>query len=169
MKSIAYANSFFLNTLCISQKPVYNVHHKKSNSGTPQQDNRGKNTKDRVKKEDKDAIRQHIESFPYMEAHYCRKDSKKNYLEATLNVQKMYDLYVEVCNKKQTVPQKLSLYRHIFNFEYNLEFLLPKTDRCDICEEYRLAKTEGRLNENLNISYDSHILKKNHNASRTGK
>lgn len=152
---------FFLNTLCISQKPIYNVHLKKSDSGTPQSDKRGQGTKDRISKKDKDNIRQHIESFPSVDAHYCRKDSKKKYLDPSLNIQKMYELYVEMCHEKPIItPQKLSLYRNIFNFEYNLEFLQPKTDRCDTCEEYRLAKMEKRINQEMEVAYQSHVSKK---------
>lgn len=159
-EKVRVCKPFFLATLCISQKPVYNVHMKKSDTGTPQADKRGKNTKDRILQKDKDLIKQHIESFPCVEAHYCRKDSKKKYLEPSLNVQKMYDLYVDLCNEQQITPQKVSLYRHIFNFNFNLEFLQPKTDRCDICEEYRLAKKEKRVNQEMDLEYQSHISRK---------
>ncbi|CAH0545868.1 unnamed protein product, partial [Brassicogethes aeneus] len=152
---------FFLNTLCISQKPIYNVHLKKSDSGTTQTDKRGKNTKDRINELDKNRIKQHIEAFPCVESYYCRKDSKKKYLDPTLNVQKMYDLYVEKCNNEQIEPKKLSLYRHIFNYNFNLEFLQPKTDRCDVCEDYNLAKKEKRVDDKKESDYKSHIDKKN--------
>lgn len=160
-EKIRVCKVFFLNTLCISQKPIYNVHLKKNDLGTPNSDKRGKNTRDRILEKDKDRIRHHIQSFPYVEAHYCRKDSQKKYLDPTLNLQKMYDLYLDMCNADQVPPQKLSLYRKIFNFEVNLEFLQPKTDRCDICEEYNLARKEKRLTEKRDIAYKSHILKKN--------
>ncbi|KAK4875572.1 hypothetical protein RN001_011994 [Aquatica leii] len=126
----------------------------------PQSDKRGRSTKDRISKKDKDIIRQHIESFPSVDAHYCKKDSNKKYLEPSLNIQKMYELYAEMCNEKQIIPQKLSMYRDIFNFQFNLEFLQPKTDRCDVCEEYRLAKKEKTLNEEMETAYQSHVSKK---------
>ncbi|KAJ8964765.1 hypothetical protein NQ314_004656 [Rhamnusium bicolor] len=131
---------FFLTTLCISQKPIYNVHLKKDDTGIPHRDLRGTHIKDRTTKQDKDQIRAHIERFPHVESHYCRARSNKKYLDPTLNIQKMYDLYLEECNEQQKEPQKICLYRRIFNYEFNLEFLKPKTDRCDIYEEHRLAR-----------------------------
>lgn len=157
---------FFFTTLCISQKPVYNVHLKKSNAGTPQSDQRGKSTKDRISKESKDQIRRHIEAFPCVESHYCRAESKKQYLDPLLNINKMYDLYIEYCRENQIDPQSASLYRHIFNYEFNLDFLKPKSDRCDFCEQYKLAQRENRLSEELELSNTQHILKKNLTRTR---
>ncbi|XP_050516843.1 zinc finger protein 90-like [Diabrotica virgifera virgifera] len=84
-EKVRVCKAFFLATLCISQKPVYNVHTKKSDSGTAQSIQRGKNITYKISKEAKNRIQQHIESFPYVEAYYCRE----NYLEPSLNVQKM--------------------------------------------------------------------------------
>lgn len=73
----------------------------------------------------------------------------------------MYDLYIEYCRENQIDPQSASLYRHIFNYEFNLDFLKPKSDRCDFCEQYKLAQRENRLSEELELSNTQHILKKN--------
>jgi hypothetical protein len=43
--------------------------------------------------QDRDIVRQHIESFPTMESHYTRKDSNKQYLSCDLSIRKMVDLY----------------------------------------------------------------------------
>ena len=55
----------------------------------------------------------------------------------------MYSLYVESCEKNNINPVKISYYRKIFNNNYNLGFHVPKSDRCDKCEEYKVKKTEG--------------------------
>ncbi|CAH1107056.1 unnamed protein product [Psylliodes chrysocephalus] len=72
----------------------------------------------------------------------------------------MYDLYVEYCLEKKIRPQSVSWYRHIFNYEYNLDFLKPESDRCDFCEEYKIALRENRMSEELELLNRQHILKK---------
>lgn len=96
----------------------------------------------------KEEIRKHINFFPHMEAHYCRKDNKKQYLDAQLSLAEMYRLYkVTVTN-----PVSESLYRFVFNHEYNLEFFKPKKDRCNKCEAFKVNynRTEEEI-ENFNI------------------
>jgi hypothetical protein len=45
-------------------------------------------------------IHAHIDSFPAMESHYARKDSNQKFLSSSLNIRKMYDLYVKECQQK---------------------------------------------------------------------
>ena len=52
----------------------------------------------------------------------------------------MYELYVKECETKGTEPVKMFMQRHIFCNEFNLAFLQPKKDRCDIYEEFLMAK-----------------------------
>lgn len=79
-----------------------------------------------------------MKSFPTVQSHYCRKDTRQ-YLEENLNVTKMYDLYVQKCNKKWKVnPEKLSFYRHIFNTEFN--FHQPTKDACMFWECYNTSE-----------------------------
>lgn len=40
-------------------------------------------------------VKLHIDMFPRIESHYCRKDSKKIYLESGLNIARLYKLYKE--------------------------------------------------------------------------
>lgn len=126
---------FFLTTFAISQKPIYTVHNNKSDHATPTL--KRKINKDKISKEDKDRVRMHIEAFPTVESHYCRANSSRKYLSPRLNVSAMYNLYKDICTEDKVVPVKLELYRHIFNYEYNFDFLRPKKDLCDVCMEYR--------------------------------
>lgn len=48
-------------------------------------------------------------------------------------------------DEKNITPVKKRCYKNIFNFEFNIEFLKPKSDRCDVCEEYRILKSGGNL------------------------
>lgn len=53
----------------------------------------GKKPKNATTEEQDDRVRKHIPSFPKMESHYCRKDSKKLYLSSDLNIATMYRVY----------------------------------------------------------------------------
>ena len=73
---------FYLSTLAISQKIVYNVHQKKNElTGILKLDGRGKHDKHaKVSDEQKNGVISHIDSFPVIESHYCRAKTNKKYL-----------------------------------------------------------------------------------------
>jgi hypothetical protein len=51
----------------------------------------------------------------------------------------MYELYEEKCIEQNRCPVKDSMYRNIFNNEFNLSFHKPKNDRCDTCEFFKIS------------------------------
>ncbi|CAG5002002.1 unnamed protein product [Parnassius apollo] len=89
-------------------------------------------------------IKKHIESFPCMEAHYSRKDTKRRYLDKNLNIRRMYLLYKDECLKNGSEPASEITYRRIFSKEYNLSFFVPRKDQCLICTNYAKADTEKK-------------------------
>ena len=153
-------NFFFLNTLCISDQFVYTAHNK-VNQGMVVPDMRGKNKLSHTNKVSQariDLVKEHINSFPKMESHYCRKDSHREYLSPSLNVCKMYEVYLTFCKKKQHDPVTLSYYRHIFNTQFNMDFHKPKKDQCDLCTSYTNAvATDKQL---LKSEYLIHLRNK---------
>lgn len=52
----------------------------------------------------------HVESFPVMESHYCRVDTKKKYSEPGLNITKMYELLKQKREGQQLCLVKNSTY-----------------------------------------------------------
>ena len=97
-KSFRVCKSFYLPTLAVSQKMVYNVHQKKDEAtGIVKPDGKGRHeSHHRVSEEKKKGcfrVLEHINSFPIVESHYCRAKTNKKYLEAGLNIAKMYDFY----------------------------------------------------------------------------
>ena len=136
-KSFRVCKSFYLSTLAVSQKMVYNVHQKKDQAtGIVKPDGRGRNeSHHRVSEEQEKGVLEHINSFPVVESHYCRAKTNKKYLEAGLNIEKMYDLYKEKCEKEKQPCVKSSFYRYIFNTSFNIDFHLPKTGRCENARE----------------------------------
>lgn len=116
-------------------------------------DNRGnKEPANKTASEDVSNVRQHIESFPTMESHYCRSSTRREYLDSTLSISKMYALYLEERQGKNNLdqgrtrkPVSLITYKRIFCNNYNLSFFRPKKDMCQICENYRTGTIEEKL------------------------
>jgi len=65
---------------------------------------------------------------------------------------------MEQCSVEQQV--KLPIYRNIFHNDFNLGFLKPKKDRCDLCERYNMAVKSETMTEDLCAEFEEHNLKK---------
>ncbi|GFO33778.1 tRNA uridine 5-carboxymethylaminomethyl modification enzyme mnmg [Plakobranchus ocellatus] len=100
-------------------------------------------------KEERDRIRAHIRSFPTVESHYCRKDSERLYLGASLNLATMYRLYCETRHKEQAVTNASStIYCELFRTEFNLDFHNPSKDRCDFCVSFENLSLDEKDKQN---------------------
>ena len=106
-----------------------------------------------------DKVKQHIDSFPRMESHYCHASSNREYLEPGLNITKMHHLYLEWLNDKHVpgyvegyvgvgvgVGVNCQMYRRIFCNNFNLSFY---TTFCSTCESYNNLdeKTDEQIQE----------------------
>ena len=153
-KSIRVCKPFYLGTLSISQQKVNYIYKNVVSKEKPL-----KNQKDRLPEEMKENVRQHIRSFPKIESHYCRSTTRKEYLDANLNIQKMYELYEIKCDKDGNEKVRASMYRSIFVNEFNLDFHVPKKDRCDACEEVKTANKNGIvLSQERVLEHETHII-----------
>ena len=156
-----YVSNFYLGTLNISQKVVYNVHDKKDTLiGTPKADARGKLPKKIILPDMQNTVRDHILSLPTVESHYCRADANSQYLHPGLNVKKMYDLYVEQCSNSNIVSVKESFYRNIFSKVFNLMFHQRNKDCSDKCEEYNDTKLNVVPTDDIEEGYQQHVKEK---------
>lgn len=161
-ESFRVCKSYYLSTLAVSQKMVYNVHEKKcAVSGVVDTDSRGRKSHSNVTKEQREIVIAHINSFPVIDSHYCRAKTNKKYVQSGLNIERMYDLYNSHCSEKGLPRVKSSYYRYVFNNEFNIGFHVPKTDRCEKCEEMKVKK-----NEKLPISPQEENSHKNHLAEK---
>ncbi|KAL8606590.1 hypothetical protein ACOMHN_009475 [Nucella lapillus] len=125
------------------------------------EDGRGKQTPvNKTSGEDRRRVKRHVESFPAMESHYCRRNCSKRFLDATLNVNRMYRMYSDQCAEDGVIPVSNSMYRTIFDEDYNLAFHKPKKDQCLLCYQYEDAKQNGTLTETLGKEYDEHQKRK---------
>lgn len=136
--SYKVCKEYFLSTLNISAKRIYYFFKRVQNPVTsiPRTPNKGNMGKKAIPHEQKDLVRKHINSFECLDSHYCRANTNKKYLDASLNISRMYDLYTAWL-PEGTDPVKKSMYCNIFNTEFNLAFHVPKKDLCDKCEEFK--------------------------------
>nr|CAH7746665.1 unnamed protein product [Callosobruchus chinensis] len=74
----------------------------------------------------------------------------------------MYGLYLEYCEENNVKPATESIYRLIFNTEYNFSFFVPKKDLCDICNRY----DEGTPEEKHEMEEEYRLHMKNKNTGR---
>ncbi|CAH0400149.1 unnamed protein product [Chilo suppressalis] len=131
--------NFYLGTLAISQKPVYNVHLGKSEMNIPKPDGRGLSeaSTHSLPSEVKDGVRKHIMSFSTEDSKPVKRFSKKKqYLESNLSIKQMYNMYLNDSNKDNVLPVKESMYRKIFKQEFNLHFrkVKPELQLCCKCK-----------------------------------
>lgn len=157
---VRVCKNFFLRTLAISNSPLKTAFQ--SISAVSNQfvgsDKRGhKEPPNKTSEEWIKKIEAHIESFPVAESHFCRKDTKKKYLDETLSINKMYELFREKYKGEDKLP-KDNVYRKIFCTKYNLSFFHCSKDRCLICMNYENANDEER--KSLQVSYNKHIARK---------
>ena len=155
--------SFYTSTLAISKAMVYSVHaNKNPETMEPKRDGRGRHgNQSKISEEKRQVVIDHINSFPRIESHYCRAKTSKEYLQSDLNIEKMYNLYVERCLKKKHEPTKQWFYSKVFNNEFNLDFHVPKSDRCDRCELRKNQEKEHiAVSDEELAEFETHILEK---------
>ncbi|CAG9763461.1 unnamed protein product [Ceutorhynchus assimilis] len=159
--------TFFLNTLGISHQVVKTVAAKlnisENNVVTIDGDNRGRNniTKTRISQRQELLVKDHINSFEAVESHYTRKDSSKKYLPGSLNISKMFRLYMDYCKENRVDKKDIvreSMYRWIFVNKFNIGFHIPKKDQCDLCVNYQNSNDAEKVE--LKLLVESHLLNK---------
>lgn len=131
---------FFLNTLDLKKDYVMGTVRRKDEFGMLRDVQSGKheNRANKCSAQVINSIKKHIESFPTIDSHYCRKDTVKRYLDESLSVNEMYRLYQKKCAEDgmEEVASK-DKYRRVFTEQYNLAFFRPKKDLCDECVAFK--------------------------------
>ena len=103
-----------------------------------------------------------------VESHYCRAQTSKLYLESSLNISKMYDLYLDHCKKIVVEPVKKHMFTSIFK-ELDISFQKPKKDSCAKCELIATKRTEPRntISVEREKEFEKHLrLKEQSRAER---
>ena len=97
-KEVKVCQTMYLSTLDISDGSVITSYKKIGPDGALSPDKRGqfKTRRPRqISEHLKDSVREHISMFPRVEAHYIRSTTNREYLDPTLNIQKMHSMYLE--------------------------------------------------------------------------
>ena len=152
--------AFFLGALGLGEKFVRNCVMNTSGTDTASSDKRAEtspqNFKKRVTHEQIDFIRKHIESFPAVDSHCCRANSTRLYLDAQLNLSKLYRLYLEKCVEERRRPASRKVYIKVFK-TMNRSFHVPKKDQCPVCTRWNFLLPAEKEGEKAN--YDAHLLR----------
>lgn len=142
---------FFCGTFSISHRVVENCARNMSGNGLYiGRDKRiGVQPPNTTPLETIQLVKEHIDSFPRIESHYCRRDSQKQYLSPDLNISKMYRLYKDdFCVQKNVQAVSLFVYQKTFHeYDPRLDFYKPKKDQCSLCNSYNTAKDKEPLQE----------------------
>ena len=115
--------TFFLSTLGISERQVQTMVKKTDGDGILDVERRGGRSGERGIMDGKlnDAIRAHIDNFPRVESHYCRKDSSKMFLAPDLTLGLMYEMYMQS-------EDRMLIKQILLGFQKN-EFQFPQTSQ----------------------------------------
>ncbi|XP_072376507.1 uncharacterized protein [Diabrotica undecimpunctata] len=147
--------NFFCKTFNISHRVIEtcmkNVGNTHTYTGFDKR--KGKRPHNVTKEQDVLLVKEHIDSFPRVESHYCRRDSTKQYLSSDLNLSQMYRLYIGFCENRNVTKVSKFVYQKIFHkYDPALDFFIPKKDQCFKCNAYNTAKDKEPLKE----EFDSH-------------
>ena len=113
-QKIKVCKPFYMDTLGIKEETVRTA-CEKITEGILVEDRRGKHGKHKKLPPNlRQGISDHINSFPRIESHYLRAQTKREYLEDDLNLAKMYDLYVDQCKERHQAFAKKWVYSEVF-------------------------------------------------------
>lgn len=154
---IRVCKKFFKSTLNINDTNITTARKKINELGSTEKDKRGKHVENKkaVSEEDKIVVRNHINSYPRIESHYLRSQTKREFIDGSLTLSEMYSMYLEFCGNENIKPVKKHLYEYIFNYEFNIGFFSPKRDQC--CIEYKNTITKSL---ELEEKFEKHIKNK---------
>lgn len=110
-------------------------------------DNRGKHTNrpNAIPEELENIIHEHIKSFKPRQSHYSlRQNPQRYYLDETLNVRRMYKMFLE----EYKINVSYKVYWSIFHNKFNIKFGLPRTDTCTVCDSLQ-QKVDAADNDDL--------------------
>lgn len=118
-------------------------------TGTTLTDRRGKHGALKVSLDQRNRVKEHIESLPTISNHYQRaRAPHRRYLDSNLSVVRLYGMYKAWMDEHYPEEPivKDSYYRKVFS-TYNIFFKTPKADTCSTCDQLSASITRAN-NEN---------------------
>lgn len=157
-EKIKVCKTMFINTLGISDRYVYSSWSMYNESGLEFRENRGRYPRRKLDDNVISFIHDHISSFPTIESHYLRQQTKRIFIDGFLTLSEMYRMYVQKCINDGRPYAQEHKYREIFNYNFNIGFHIPRKDQCAICHQYENASSTEK--EIQRKSHDDHLKKK---------
>lgn len=136
----------YISLHALSHKIVLRLTHILAANQTPA-DKRGKheNRSNAIPPDVLIKINEHIDSFPKRTSHYS--STPVTYLDATLNVKKMHELFIEKYPEYNN-KIKYEYYLEYYNKNFGFRFGRPQVDVCSTCEDLIIKMKSTNLNEN---------------------
>lgn len=154
---------YFLQTFQISNGRLQRA-LKRARVSSPGEDLRGKHKPINKTPEEKvQNVFNHINSFPAYTSHYTRSHNpNRKYLDSSLNIRLMYNLYKEQCLQENCNPVSEAIYRNIFHRDFNLHFHTPSKDTCVTCDLLKGkldCVTDEQQRQDLKTQHELHLRK----------
>ncbi len=94
----------------------------------------------------------YFDELELVDSHYCRQDTKKNYIAATFQSKMdVFRDYKKHCIENNTDPVSYFTFATVFD-EHDLAVFMPRKDQCDICVGFKVSEVSKQ-------EYDAHIIK----------
>ncbi|KAF2903699.1 hypothetical protein ILUMI_02494 [Ignelater luminosus] len=142
-KHLQVCKRMFLNTLGIGEWYVYKcVSNCRSEENHSSPSSTIKSSRS-IDSEDLKFVREFLRDLPKLPSHYCRHDTKNEYLEDNfVTYADLYKVYGGHCTINNRIPMsRKTLVKCVKDM--NIGIFNPKRDRCDTCVQYE----SGNLNE----------------------
>ena len=137
----------FTSTLGISVQQVRTVLNKVGTFGVLEGEGRRGRQATHRDRHLKEHVMKHINTFPRMKSHYCRLNSKCQFLSSDLKYETMYKMY----KKDNATGASLTFYKNVFR-SANLKFHHPKKKMCAAYATFSIAQViKGLQSSKINL------------------
>lgn len=143
-------SSFVENLLQINRHKIFRAIRSKTKNPSAE-DRRGKSSRSKTKPEDIALVREFIRSFPYYESNVKSNASNIKYFHPRLTLQKIFELYRNVCLFKQRVALSKNMFDRLLkkNFPHLKPYQSVKS-KCDMCQHFNQQKKRKVLSPEQN-------------------
>ncbi|CAG9763604.1 unnamed protein product [Ceutorhynchus assimilis] len=139
-RNVQVCKKMFLGTLGLKEWMVSNWVNN-STYGTEKTTSK-RNSARLVNEESVEFLKSFLDNLPKLPSHYCRKETKKLYLQETFGsfseLHKLYQQHCDSSNQKGLSRNTLMKYVK----EKNIGIFSPRKDQCDLCVEYQAGNLE---------------------------
>lgn len=152
--------SFFKKCMQISGKVIHNA-ISTSISNQSAAELRGRFSTRKTSESDEHFVERFIKKLPAQRSHYGLSQSKRKYLNPSLNITRLYREYSIVCPFKKRKILSLWKFREVFNTKFNLAFHAKRVDTCRTCDKLEALiqseRSETKYREQLSKQKHHHL------------